>query len=51
MDVLYQCFVCEVLAYWNHTLAASVLASDNLCVDNLVRNGSGMQRAILPKVL
>ena len=44
MDVLYQCFVCEALAYWNHTLAASVLASDNLCVDNLVRNGSGMQK-------
>ncbi len=44
MDVLYQCFVCEALAYWNHTLAASVLASDNLCVDNLVRNGNGMQK-------
>ena len=25
-------------------MAASVLASDNLCVDNLVRNGSGMQK-------
>ena len=44
MDVLYQCFVCEAIAYWNHTLAASVLASDNLCVDNLVRNGNDLQK-------
>ncbi|MEC9248830.1 MAG: acyl-CoA dehydrogenase family protein [Pseudomonadota bacterium] len=44
MDVLYQCFVCEAIAYWNHTLSASLLASDNLCLDNLVRNGNDLQK-------
>ena len=44
MDVLYQCFVCEAISYWNHTLGASILASDNLCLDNLVRNGNDLQK-------
>ncbi len=44
LDVLAQCFVCEALAYWNHTFAAGVLASDNLCVNNLVRNANDAQK-------
>ena len=44
LDVLAQCFICEATAYWNHTLAASLLASDNLCVHNLVRNANADQR-------
>ena len=44
LDVLAQCFVCEALSYWNHTLAASLLASDNLCAHNLVRNANQDQK-------
>lgn len=50
LDVLAQCFICEAAAYWNHALAASMLASDNLCVHNLVRNANDEQkRAYLPR--
>ena len=45
LDVLAQCFICEAVAYWNHTLSASLLASDNLCVHNLVKNASALQKA------
>ncbi len=45
MNVLAQCFVCEAVSYWNHALAASLLASDNLCLDNLVRNASAEQKS------
>jgi isovaleryl-CoA dehydrogenase len=45
LDVLAQCFVCEAVSYWNHTFAASMLASDNLCVHNLVRNANPDQKA------
>ena len=45
LDVLSQCFVCEAVSYWNHTFAASMLASDNLCVNNLVRNANADQKA------
>lgn len=45
LDVLSQCFVCEAVAYWNHSFAASLLASDNLCVHNLVRNANAEQKA------
>ena len=44
MDVLAQCFISEAMAYWNHTFSASVLASDNLCVNNLVRNANQDQK-------
>ena len=44
LNVLFQCFVCEAISYWNHTLAASFLASDNLCLDNLVRNANDLQK-------
>ena len=50
LDVLAQCFICEAIAYWNHALSASILASDNLCVHNLVRNASAAQkREYLPR--
>ncbi len=44
LDILSQCFVCEALSYWNHSLGASILASDNLCLDNLVRNANEAQK-------
>jgi isovaleryl-CoA dehydrogenase len=50
LDVLSQCFVCEAVSYWNHAFAASMLASDNLCVNNLVRNANAQQKSIyLPR--
>ncbi len=50
MDVLAQCFICEAIAYWNHTFSASLLASENLCINNLVRNASEDQkREYLPR--
>lgn len=50
LDVLAQCFICEAIAYWNHSLAASLLASENLCVHNLVRNANEDQkRTWLPR--
>ena len=49
LDVLAQCFICEAVAYWNHTFAAGMLASDNLCLHNLVRNANESQKqAYLP---
>jgi isovaleryl-CoA dehydrogenase len=49
LDVLAQCFVCEAVSYWNHTLSAGMLASDNLCLHNLVRNANAEQkRSYLP---
>lgn len=44
MDVLAQCFICEAVSYWNHSLAAGMLASDNLCLHNLVRNANEAQK-------
>jgi isovaleryl-CoA dehydrogenase len=49
LDVLAQCFICEAVSYWNHSFAAGMLASDNLCVDNLVRNcNEDQKRTYLP---
>jgi isovaleryl-CoA dehydrogenase len=45
LGVLAQCFVCEAVSYWNHAFAASMLASDNLCAHNLVRNANHEQKA------
>ena len=45
LGVLAQCFVCEAVSYWNHAFAASMLASDNLCAHNLVRNANDEQKA------
>ncbi len=40
MDEIAQVIVAEAMGYWNHTMAANYLAHDNLCVNNLLRNGS-----------
>lgn len=45
LDVLAQCFIVEAVSYWNHAFGASLFASDNLCVDNLVRNANPEQKA------
>ena len=44
LDVLAQCFISEAVAYWNHTVSAGMLASDNLCLHNLVRNANADQK-------
>lgn len=44
MDVLAQCFISEAVSYWNHTVSAGMLASDNLCLHNLVRNANEDQK-------
>jgi isovaleryl-CoA dehydrogenase len=49
LDVLAQCFICEAMSYWNHSFSASILASENLCINNLVRNANEDQkRTYLP---
>ena len=49
LDVLAQCFICEAVSYWNHSVSAGMIASDNLCLHNLVRNANEDQkRAYLP---
>ena len=49
LDVLAQCFISEAVAYWNHSISAGMLASDNLCADNIVRNANEDQkRTYLP---
>lgn len=44
LDILAQCLICEALSYWNHTVAASFLASDNLCLHNLTHNANAAQK-------
>lgn len=49
-DVLAQCFISEATSYWNHAFSASLLASENLCINNLVRNANEAQKQeYLPK--
>jgi len=40
LDLFSQAFACEAMSYWNHTMAGNYLASDNLCVNNIIRNAS-----------
>ncbi len=40
LDYLSAGLVCQAIARWNHALALSWVAHDNLCADNLARNGS-----------
>ena len=52
LDLVSQFFVGEALSYWNNMLGASWGASENLCVNNLVRNASAEQQArFLPRML
>ena len=50
MDYLAQCVASEAMAYWNHCMAASWMANENVCIHNIVRNGNEEQRErLLPK--
>ncbi|MEW5008081.1 MAG: acyl-CoA dehydrogenase family protein [Cycloclasticus sp.] len=40
MDLFSQAFACEAMSIWNHTMAGNYLASDNLCINNILRNAS-----------
>jgi isovaleryl-CoA dehydrogenase len=52
LDLVSQFFIGEALSYWNNMLGASWGASENLCVNNLVRNASAEQQArFLPRML
>lgn len=44
MGILAQCFINEAVAYWNHSIAAGMIGSDNLCLDNIVRNANEDQK-------
>ena len=50
LDFLAQCFAAEAMAYWSHAFCAAWLSSENICVHNIVRNGSTEQkRKYLPR--
>src|SRR5512143_2787442 len=52
LDLVSQFFIGEALSYWNNMLGASWGASENLCINNLVRNASAEQQArLLPRML
>ena len=52
LDLISQFFIGEALSYWNNMLGASWGASENLCVNNLVRNADAEQQArFLPRML
>ena len=40
MDLLSAGLVCQAFARWNHALALSWVAHDNLCANNIYKNGS-----------
>lgn len=44
MDLVSAGLVAQGFARWNHALALSVVAHDNLCANNIYRNGSEAQR-------
>ncbi|WP_332692442.1 acyl-CoA dehydrogenase family protein [Bosea sp. (in: a-proteobacteria)] len=44
MDLLGAGLVLQGFARWNHALALSVVAHDNLCANNIYRNGNEDQR-------
>lgn len=51
MDYLSSGLICQTIGRWNHALALSWAAHDNLCVDNLYRNGSEfLRKKYLPKL-
>lgn len=51
MDHLSSGLVAQALARWNHAMALSWVAHDNLCVDNLYRNGSEhVRETYLPRL-
>lgn len=44
MTYLQAGLVCQAFSKWNHAIALSWLAHDNLCLDNIYRNGSDLVR-------
>lgn len=44
MDLLSGGLVAQAFARWNHALALSVLGHDNLCANNIFRNGNEFHR-------
>ncbi len=40
LDYLSAGLICQAFSRWNHAFALSWVAHDNLCADNLARNGS-----------
>lgn len=44
MDLLSAGLVLQGFARWNHALALSYVAHDNLCANNIYRNGNDFQR-------
>ena len=40
MSYLQAGLVCQAFARWNHAIALSWVANENLCLDNIYRNGS-----------
>lgn len=45
MDLFSAGLVLQGFARWNHAMTLSVVAHDNLCADNIYRNGNDAQRA------
>ena len=51
MDLLSAGLICQAFSRWNHALALSWVAHDNLCMNNIYRNGSELIRGkYLPKL-
>lgn len=44
LDFISQALLAEAFSYWNHCLSASWGASENLCINNIVRNASDAQK-------
>lgn len=44
MDLMSAGLVLQGFSRWNHAMALSVVAHDNLCANNIYRNGSDAQR-------
>lgn len=52
LDFISQALIAEALSYWNHSFSASWGASENLCINNIVRNANDAQKAkYLPRFL
>ena len=51
MSYLQAGLVCQAFSKWNHAIALSWLAHDNLCLDNIYRNGSDLiRKKYVPKL-
>ncbi len=51
MDLLSSGLICQAFGRWNHALALSWVAHDNLCTNNIYRNGSELiRKKYLPRL-